>query len=131
MIVIYGELRSLKNSKQIRRVRKKGGGTRPIISASDAYKSSETHFIAQCMQARRDFLRSIADKDYPERPLRISFKFYRQTAGKFDYINIAQGLLDCMVKAGLIPDDNANEVIPVFEKYEIDASSPRTEVKVL
>ncbi len=48
----------------------------------------------------------------------ISFFFYRNSKRRFDYINIAQGILDGLVNAEILKDDSADNVIPSFEGYE-------------
>jgi Holliday junction resolvase RusA-like endonuclease len=125
MIVIYGQLYSKKNSKQIFKNRKTG---KHFITSSEVYKQSENHLIAQLLQNKREFITMLLGK---KPPYSISFKIYRESKHRFDYNNISHGLLDCMVKAGLLDDDNANEVIPVFEPYEVDGIKPRVEIKVL
>jgi hypothetical protein len=125
MIIIYGQLKSLKNSKQIFKNRKTG---KSFITSSSAYKESLPHFIAQCLQNKAAFNKMLQNK---EKPYKISFKFYRESHGRFDYINIVQQILDCMVSVGLLEDDDAKNVIPSFEPYEKDDIHPRTEIKVL
>jgi hypothetical protein len=51
-------------------------------------------------------------------PVIISFKFFRGSRHKFDYINPAQTVQDDMVKHGWIEDDNMTYMIPHFEPYE-------------
>jgi hypothetical protein len=36
-----------------------------------------------------------------------------------------------MVRANLLDDDNANEIIPSFEPYEVDKEDPRVEITVI
>jgi len=55
-----------------------------------------------------------------QKPYRVSFKFIRDSNRKFDYINSAQIVQDLMVKHGWIDDDNADELVPVFERYEVN-----------
>ena len=64
-------------------------------------------------------------------PVRIKFMIYRQSHRIFDYINIIQNLCDCIVKEGLLPDDDAKHFIPVFEEYRVDSANPRTELTIL
>lgn len=52
-----------------------------------------------------------------EKPIYLHVKFYRKSKHAFDYINACQTLQDCMVLAGLIKDDNADELMPIFEPY--------------
>jgi len=82
----------------------------------------------QVQAAKGRFFEMIEGKEFP---IRISFKLYRPTKHRFDYVNCIQGILDQMVKCGLVPDDSADYVIPHFEPYEIDKINPRTEIVIL
>lgn len=64
-------------------------------------------------------------------PYRLQIKIYRGRAGRFDYINMVQNLFDIMVKSAMIPDDDADTLIPVFVPYDIDRKKPRTELVIL
>jgi hypothetical protein len=124
-ITIYGELYSKKNSKRI--VANKFTG-KPFIISSSAFKKMEDGILAQLKANRHVWYNAIR---YKEKPLEVHFKFIRGTARKFDYINIAQGLCDLMIKADWIEDDDAGNLIPVFDLYEIDKNNPRTEITIL
>jgi Holliday junction resolvase RusA-like endonuclease len=66
-------------------------------------------------------------KDYIkklEMPYIISFKFYRKSRRKFDYVNPLQTVQDLMVKHGWLEDDNSDHILPMFEKYEYNSISP-------
>jgi len=121
MITIYGELYSKKNSKMI------VGKTRKFLIPSAAYRVHEKAMAQQLRDNRQKFLDMIAGK---EKPLELKHMIYRKTARKWDYTNLVQGLHDCMVSEGLLPDDNANEIIPVFMPYAIDRNNPRVELWV-
>jgi Holliday junction resolvase RusA-like endonuclease len=64
------------------------------------------------------------------KPIQISFEFIRSTRHKFDYINPAQTVQDDMVKHGWIEDDNADILLPVFEKYRYDKKNPGVIIKI-
>ena len=119
-ITIYGELYSSKNSKRIVRF-----GNRPAIIPSKQYMASVKPIEQQLVLNRGKWLRMI---DGLSKPLKIFFKIYRKTHRKFDYVNIIQGIQDLMVKCLWLPDDNADELIPVFEEYEVDKNNPRVEI---
>ncbi len=123
MIIIYGELYSSKNSRNTVKV-----GKRLIPLKSKNAKSQEKDFALQLSVLRMKFLKETRGAVLP---LKLQFKIYRRTHGKFDYVNIVQGLLDAMVRARLIHDDDANHVIPSFAPYEKDQANPRTEITVL
>ena len=65
------------------------------------------------------------------KPYRISFKFVRKSKHKFDYINPAQTIQDQMVKYGWIDDDNADEMLPIFVKFEYSKEEPGVYIYVL
>jgi Holliday junction resolvase RusA-like endonuclease len=62
--------------------------------------------------------------DELEKPVNLSFKFIRGTRHKFDYVNPLQTVQDQMTIHGWIEDDNCDEIIPCFEKYEYDKEKP-------
>ena len=66
-----------------------------------------------------------------ELPVIISFKFFRGSRHKFDYINPAQTVQDDMVKHGWIEDDNMTFIIPSFEEYEYNKENPGVEIKII
>ena len=74
------------------------------------------------------FLEMCEDKEIP---YRVSFKFYRNSRRKFDYINPAQTVQDLMVKYGYIEDDNCEYIIPCFEPYEYNKENSGVTIKVL
>lgn len=66
-----------------------------------------------------------------ELPLRVSFKFIRNSRRKFDYINPAQTVQDLMVKYEYIEDDNCEYILPVFELYEYNKENAGVFIKIL
>ena len=109
MILIRGELHSSKNS---RRVVKQGNRLVPL--KSKAAKLDEASFFVQLHEQRELWERMTDGKQYP---LRVVFRVWRGRKGVFDYTNITQGLMDAMVKAGYLPDDDADHMIPVYKPY--------------
>lgn len=65
------------------------------------------------------------------KPYKISFKFVRGSKHKFDYINAVQLPMDLFVKYGILEDDNADEVIPIFEPYEFDKENPGVYITII
>lgn len=122
MITIYGELHSSKNGKSIINI-----NGRPMLISKKVVRDAERGLLTQMIMNRYKF---ISETKNLSKPLKIVFKIYRQTKRRFDYVNIVQQFCDCMVKAGWIIDDNADEIIPVFLPYEIDKNNPRVELEV-
>lgn len=125
IFTIYGELYSSKNSRQIFFNKTTG---RRYVAKSAIAQQDERELCNKLLNIKKAFL---AVTKYREKPLNIKFKIYRETRRRFDYINIIQNLCDCMVKVGLLEDDNANELLPIFEPYGVDALKPRVELEVL
>ena len=122
-LVINGELYSSKNSRRILRA-----GNRLIVAKSAVAKAQEEELIYKLNVNRGIWQELITGKNYP---LKVEFLIYRKTKRRFDYVNIVQNLLDCMVKADYLPDDDADHIIPFFQQYQIDKSNPRVEIKII
>lgn len=122
---IDGELYSSKNSRNIIWSKTK---KRYYLLKSEPAINNEKDLINKLHNIRDMFVK---ETRFCSKPLIIEFKIYRQTKRIFDYINIIQNLCDCMVKADLLPDDNANELLPVFAPYAVDREHPRVEFKIL
>lgn len=118
-IFIKGNVPSLKNSKV-------WTGKR-LISSKSVRKYVDTYFKEyQLLKLQTN---SILKEKL--KPYKISFKFIRGSRHRFDYINAAQLPLDLMVKVGMLEDDNADNVIPIFEPYEYNKENPGVIVKIL
>lgn len=120
ILTVPFELYSSKNSKRI--LFNKATG-RSFVAKSKQSEQNEKDLISFLSLMRGQFAAMLKEK---EKPYRIHFKIYRQTKRRFDYVNIVQGILDSLVKSGLLEDDNADVLIPVFEPYEVDKNNPRT-----
>lgn len=66
-----------------------------------------------------------------EYPLKVSFKFIRDSKRRFDYVNPLQTVQDLMVKYHWIEDDNADILLPVLEPYEYNKDNPGVLIKIL
>lgn len=64
-------------------------------------------------------------------PVKVSFEFIRGSKHKFDLVNPLQTVLDLMVENNWIEDDNADIIIPVFEKYKYDKLNPGVNITIL
>ena len=117
-IFIEGKIYSSKNSRRILVNRRTG---KPFVAKSQKSKSDEESFATQFSNNRETWEKMIAGVEYP---LEVVFEFRRATKAVFDYVNIAQGLLDAMVKAGYVPDDDANHILPVFVPYSVSKTHP-------
>lgn len=126
-IILFGEIRSSKNSRQVFRSKQKDGSFRTIVAKSDNAKKQETDYHWQ-LSDRANKAKWEAMTGNLEYPFRLHFHFVRKTKARFDMINICQGPMDALVRAGYLPDDDANHVIPVFHPHAIDKENPRIEI---
>lgn len=148
--IIYGNVPSLKNSKDIVDVPKKRIEVAKGQNLQSTIKSGE--FQKLKFFRRSTLIPSKQVRDYVKRtemlwisyaakfrkalqglkkPYRVSFKFLRDSNRKFDYINSAQIVQDLMVTHGWLDDDNADELLPVFEPYEVNQKDSCVVITVL
>ncbi len=128
---IPGELYSSKNSRQPVLCKSKSTGKTKIVPLKS--KKAEQHFqyllfVLSDAERKAAWERMVEGKEFP---LVMTYKVYRRTHGRFDYVNIIQNLLDAMVKTGYLPDDDAAHLLPVPLQYEKDPDNPRTVLTVL
>ena len=123
IITIQGEVHSSKNSRRIMR----GRNGSPFISKSKRSKEDEGIFAVQLYNQRGAWEGMTRDVPFP---LTVIFFFRRATHRAFDYVNIAQGILDAMVKAEYLPDDSADYVIPSFLPYVVDKENPGCDISI-
>lgn len=122
-IFIPGHVPSLKNSKKVFMIPIKNmpGKKRPMLVPSDAHKryvkATQAHWLSH-----RDAFTS--ETRGMQKPLIINFKFIMGTRRKFDYTSPLDTVQDLMVDNGWIPDDNADEILPVLIKYEYNKEDP-------
>jgi hypothetical protein len=108
MIKINGNTPSSKNSKQWT-----GKYLVNSKTVQNFKKEAQYDFVSQAMQFRNIV------RDLPK-PYKVHFYFIRDSKRRFDYVNVVQIVLDEMVAYRWIEDDNADEIIPVFDGYEVD-----------
>ena len=108
---------SKKNSQQIL-INKATG--RPFIMPSKQYKEYE--------KAALWFIPKVETID---KPVNVQCLFYMPTRRKCDLVNMQEAILDVMVKAGLIADDNYTIVQSMNgSRVFYDKKYPRTEVYI-
>lgn len=108
---------SKKNSQQILTNPKTG---RPFIMPSKKYKEYE--------KAALWFIPKIASIDIP---VNVQCLFYMPTRRKCDLVNMQEAILDIMVKADLLTDDNYSIVQSMDgSRVLYDKENPRTEVYI-
>lgn len=117
MITIHSELYSTKNSKRIL-----GRGKKKFIGKSAVSLANQADLKVLLMCERQKWIQPV------QYPIHLHLRIYRKTDRRYDYVNIVQGLLDCMVDMGYLPDDDFNHIIPVFYPHEKDKDDPRVEI---
>lgn len=108
---------SKKNSQQIL-INKATG--RPFIMPSKKYKEYE-----------KDAMWFIPKGETINKPVNVKCLFYMPTKRKCDLVNMQEAILDVMVKAGLLADDNYSIVQSMDgSRVLYDKEHPRTEVYI-
>jgi hypothetical protein len=117
-----------KNAKVIRMTRR---GKRFVAKNNRALQSTDS-IMWQLANAnnKTEWVRMEVAAGLPV-PIRLQFKYFRPDRRRFDYLNAAAILCDCLVKQKYLPDDDAGTMIPVFVPFEVDARNPRVEITII
>lgn len=111
---IFGEPRTKKNSQRV--VMR---GRYPKILQSEAYIAYEKLARPQCPELGING------------PVNVKAHYYRSTRRRVDITNLEGALLDILVKAGTLSDDNCNIVVSTDgSRVFCDRNNPRTEVTI-
>ena len=111
--------RTKKNHQVIRRNIKTGA---PFVSTSDAYKAYQKAALMLIPPGARQHI------DYP---VNIKAVYYMQTRRRVDRPNLENALLDILVDAGVLADDNSNIAATADgSRVLYDRDHPRTEVTI-
>ena len=117
-LTIYGDVPSKKNSKQIFRNRATG---KPFIKSSERYEAWHRQALPQLHRTPRA-------KDITA----IAICFYPATKRRSDLTNKAESIMDLLVDAGVIEDDNWFVVPDIHPKFGgVDKENPRAEVEII
>lgn len=112
-LTIYGSTPSKKNSKII-----SCAGNRPRLFPSSKYTSWHKEALLQL----------IGKKAITSNKIKITF--FGQDNRKFDLTNKAESIMDTLVDAGLLEDDNYEFVSELLLVYGgVDKLSPRAEIE--
>lgn len=116
ILTILGDVPSLKNQKQIF-VNKRTG--KPFITSSVRSKAWQ----ATAEDQLRDQFKDLKVSGYP---INIAMEFYYPTKRAKDIDNSVSAVLDAMVHAGVIEDDNINFVDSISASFSgYDKENPR------
>jgi Holliday junction resolvase RusA-like endonuclease len=115
-LTINGSTPALKNAKQIFINRRTG---KPFITSSNLSKEWQS----SAKQQLREQFEGYKITDYP---ISIAMEFYFKTKRAKDLDNAATSVLDAMVAAGVIEDDNINYVDSISISFSgYDKENPR------
>lgn len=115
-LTITGDTVSKKNSKQLIHVR-----GRTLIISSKAYKKWHDRAISQ-LSAKQAVAGQISG---------VELIFYPSTKRKFDLSNHTESIMDLLVDAGVIEDDNYSIVPELIIKFGgQDKENPRCEITI-
>lgn len=116
---IYGEPRTKKNSMQIIKM-----GNRYSLTQNKKYKDYEKEFSYQVLGL------GLGNLKYSQQ-LEISCRYYRKTKRRVDLTNLLGCTDDCLVKSGVIEDDNFNILVSHDgSRVFVDKENPRVEIEI-
>lgn len=118
-IVVHGNVKAKKNNKTMALNRKTG----KMFPMTD---KATTEYMKDAIQQMKDQFEGLKISDYP---INVQMVFYYPTKHRKDIDNSMSTILDCMVKAGVIEDDDVthvNELYAFFGGYDKD--DPRVEI---
>ena len=108
-----------KNSQRIITRRDRYGRPRPFIIQSESYRKYEQEAIKFCPRAGIDYC------------VNVKAYYFRKKHHRVDLTNLESALMDVLVKAGTLTDDNCNIVVSTDgSRVFFDKDNPRTEVEI-
>lgn len=126
-ITILGAVPSKKNSKRI--FRPNGGGI--VFTPSKNHQDWHESAMWQLAGWRNEQPASVRN-NLPRRTASVSIIIFAKTEGKADLTNKAESVMDLLVDARIIEDDNWHVVPNVLLAYGgKDAKNPRAEVIII
>lgn len=116
-LTILGNPATKKNSMQIVRF-----GNRPGLIQSETYRQYERDFTKQVTGQYKQCI------DYP---VNVKCVYYRKTKHRVDLSNLMAATHDCLVKAGVLADDNSQIIVSVDgSEVRHDKDNPRVEIEI-
>ena len=118
-LIVLGNVKAKKNNKTMA-VNKKTGKMFPMTD-----KATAEYIKSAILQLKTQF----AGYQITQYPINVQMVFYYPTKHRKDIDNSTSTILDCMVKAGVIKDDDVqhvNELYCFFGGY--DKENPRVEI---
>lgn len=120
-ITLHGMPPSKKNSKRIVKNRRT---KKPMLISSENYKQWEGR--ATCNMALESDWNRLGLIDYP---VKVSIQFDPKDKRRRDLSNMAEGVLDCLVDAKVLADDNYN-IARILELYKTDYETDNVIVRI-
>ena len=117
ILILKGRIPSKKNSKQI-----VCRGTRPMVLASTAHRMWHEEKMWELKAQKHDKVENIS---------KIEITFYAPDKRKADKTNKAESIMDLLVDAGIIEDDNWFVFPELVLKFGgVDREFPRAEIVI-
>lgn len=124
---IFGNPKTKKNSQRIVMV-----GKYPRIIQSKEYLAYEKQATAQLLKSINSLRDSEMGCAFPiSSPVNVKAVYYRLTLRRVDITNLESALMDILVKAGVLEDDNFKIVVSTDgSRVRHDKQNPRTEITI-
>ena len=121
---IYGDPKTKKNSQRVVMC-----GKYPKILQSKEYIAYEKLAVAQLLKAVETQTASAFSPI--KTPVNVCAVYYRQTHRQVDLTNLESALMDILVKAEILQDDNCKIVVSTDgSRVQFDKNCPRTEITI-
>lgn len=116
-IILYGAPRTKKNHQQIR----KTPSGRRFVAPSKAYMEYEGTCLAQIKRPQQAISEAV----------NVTLLYYMPTRRRVDKTNLEESLLDILVRAGVLADDN-RDIVAATDGSRVlyDKQNPRVEITI-
>jgi Holliday junction resolvase RusA-like endonuclease len=127
-IVISGNPATKKNSMQIVKNRYTG---QPRLIQSKTYRAYEEWFTKQFLVFYHRDMETWQESCPINRKINLKCIYYMETKRKVDLVNLLNATCDCLVKVGVLLDDNHNIIAGVDgSRVYYDKENPRVEIYI-
>lgn len=105
----------------------------PYVAKNENAKNYQTKKLPYYLSKKPEWIKMKGNKDFP---LYVEFLFAMPNKNSWDWNNLTQLVQDVMKKAGWVPDDDVNYILPCVPQmpklaYFIDKRNPGIYIRIL